>query len=129
MKNTNEATKDLGVGDKVWVHDNLGHLATITVAGPMWLTVKADDSLLTWRMRRDNQTTEIRPESWNVRFLTLEQKAYRDKLKTAHEFLRTQGIIIVGNSPWKGREIELAATLKVGMDYYAQMERDDKDAP
>jgi hypothetical protein len=64
----------------------------------------------TLRLRLDTQTDGSQYASgW--RFYTLDQWAERVRLSEARALLRDQGIDIRHNSPWVGREVELANLL------------------
>lgn len=88
--------------------------AVVVKAARVWLTIRSDDKWATeWRMRRDTQDENDRdyPQR-NARFVTAAQLAYEQTAREAVDLIHEQGIDIRLRSPWRGREIELAALLR-----------------
>ena len=65
----------------------------------------------TWRMRRDTQNEGSQYSGSNSRFLTMDQHAWEETQTWALAVLQDHGIDLRSNSPWRGREIELADIL------------------
>lgn len=88
--------------------------AVVTKAAQVWVTLEqADDGPRpkTWRMRRDTQNEGSNYSSLNASFATLEQHAWDQAAWSALAVLRDHGIELARQSPWHGREIELAELL------------------
>lgn len=64
-----------------------------------------------WRMRRDVQHQGTQYSGSNASFATLEQHAWDETQDWARGVLRDNGIDLRTDSPWRGREIELADLL------------------
>ena len=96
--------------------------ATVIKVARVWISVQIHDSL--WnqeqRFRRDSQT-DGSPYSLASRFWTLEQWAAKEKLDAALALLREQGIDIRHESPWKDREVDLAAMLRLYLHSESQV--------
>lgn len=80
--------------------------------GRVWITVEPEGerhpSLQRYRLDTQNDGGQY---TSSPRFHTLAQWAERKQRDQAHKVLRDQGISIKFDSPWYGREIELAALL------------------
>jgi hypothetical protein len=105
----------VNVGDTVIIHNGYRNTvqrtyeATVTKVARIWITVGEGYSAR--RFRLDDQTDGT-GEGWAKRFYTLEQWAEREKLNAAHAYLHKQGISLRSDSPWRGKETELADVLK-----------------
>lgn len=85
--------------------------ATVIKVARVWITVKVG----TWReikLRRDNQT-DGSGYGYATCFYTSAQWEERARRTEAMAFLREQGITVEHKSPWKDREVDLAAMLKL----------------
>lgn len=101
----------LAVGDTVIVHSHrqAPREATVTKIGRAWITVARR-----WqeqRFRLDDQT-DGSGYSHGSRFYTHAQWAEKQQLDAAMTFLRAQGIDVRYDSPWRGRETELATIIR-----------------
>lgn len=86
--------------------------AVVTKVARVWATIEGTgDSQYrpaVWRMRLDSQDEGSQYSGMNASFATLEQHAWDETASWARAVLRDNGIDIRMNSPWRGREIELA---------------------
>jgi hypothetical protein len=88
--------------------------ARVVKAARVWIDLESTDErqfLLTWRMRRDTQDEASQYISYNASFATLDQHAWDQTREWALATLRDHGIDLLRQSPWRGREIELADLL------------------
>jgi hypothetical protein len=90
---------------------------TVVKVARVWIEVLPEglpDDPNGWNRRRyrlDTQTDGT-PYSYAPRFYTLEQWDERERRDAAATFLREQGIDLRWESPWRGREHELAELLR-----------------
>jgi hypothetical protein len=103
---------DVKEGDTVMIvaRQQATYRATVTKVGRVWVTV--GEGWQVQRFRRDDQTDGSKigcPQ----RFYTLDQWAERQERDAALAFLHEQGIDIRHGSPWRGREVDLAAAIRV----------------
>jgi hypothetical protein len=102
----------VSVGDEIMVSLGYGYRkvikAIVTKVGRVWIETNHND-----RFRLDTQTDGSNYGN-APRFWTMKQWESKKALDAARLFLREQGIGIVmsGNGPWVGREIELAKIIK-----------------
>lgn len=101
----------LTVGDTVIVHSyrQAPREAAITKIGRAWITV--GEGRHEQRFRLDNQT-DGSGYGHGSRFYTRAQWAEKQQLDAAMTFLRDQGIDVRFDSPWRGRETELATLIR-----------------
>ena len=101
----------LRVGETVIIHapGQTESEAVITKIGRVWITV--GKGFRERRFRRDDQTDGSN-YGHRSRFYTRAQWAEHQQQVAAYAFLRNQGIEIRYDSPWHGRETELAAIIK-----------------
>lgn len=95
--------------------------ARVTKVARVWVTIEStEDSRYrpaVWRMRLDTQDEGTQYSGLNASFLTMDQHAWTETRDWALTVLKDHGIDLRSNSPWRGREIELADILaKVGQD-------------
>jgi hypothetical protein len=87
------------------------HRGKVVKIGRAWITVETEDYPgWTERYRLDDQTNGG-GYSYSPRFYTLAQWDERERQAQATKVIRDQGISINFESPWRGREVELAALL------------------
>jgi len=86
---------------------------TVVKVGRVWINVQPDGVLgdFTYRYRLDTQT-DGSPYTSAARFYTLDQWEQKQRRDDAVQYLHDQGISIGFDSPWRGREIELADLLR-----------------
>jgi hypothetical protein len=122
--NTRPALGDVKVGDELLVLPTSygrSHLdpipVRVTTAARVWLTMKPIDESRRreYRMRRDTQDTN-NGYSHGGRFVTAEQYAWEQARNAAFKSLRGQGIELRTDSPWHGREIELADIIRAATE-------------
>lgn len=84
--------------------------ATVRKAARMWVELErvGDGWPREWRMRRDRQDEGSQYSGSNASFATMDQHAWDETDRWARGVLRDQGIDLRRESPWIGREIELA---------------------
>jgi hypothetical protein len=111
--------KSMTVGDRVAITegyrktDTVYH-GTVTHVARVWITVQPDiGSPIKFRM--DDQTTGTGYAS-APRFYTLDQYAQRERELAASQFLKSQGISLNYDSPWRKRETELAELLRTAIE-------------
>lgn len=117
--------KDVKVGDEIVMIYRSGRMAggksndkivraVVTIARPVNLEIRSVDQhpvVRVWNVRRDTRTALY---GWYA--YTAEEHEVNERRSAALTFLREQGIHISGHqSPWHGREIELAEVIKSGM--------------
>lgn len=105
---------DVQVGETVILHGrNRGAAtareATVVSVARVWITVDAGTGQL--RFRRDTQT-DGSDYGYPLRFYTLTQWAEKQQRDEAATFLHEQGIDLRYDSPWRGRESELADVIR-----------------
>lgn len=111
---------DVKVGETVKVVEYNGRRANgensreaiVSKVARIWITVKVGDWGRELRLRRDTQT-DGSGFGYPSRFYTLAQWDERERQEEAKEFLREQGITVEYKSPWKDREVDLSAMLKL----------------
>lgn len=88
------------------------HRGKVIKIGRVWIDVKREDQPArdSQRYRLDTQTDGGQYVS-SPRFYTLAQWAEMERHEQAARVLREQDISINSGSPWRGREVELAALL------------------
>jgi hypothetical protein len=88
--------------------------AVVTKVGRVWVDLEGTErrtqwsGLPTWRMRMDRQDEGTQYSGSNASFATLDQHAWDETRDWALATLRDHGIDLRHDSPWRGREIELA---------------------
>jgi hypothetical protein len=84
----------------------------VTKVGRIWVemeeTGQARSFKRTWRLRLDTQDGGSSPSRFVERFVTAEQYAYEERLRTARAALFDAGISLNGNTPWRDDERSLA---------------------
>lgn len=87
--------------------------ATVTKAARVWVDLEGMEGARkrTWRMRRDTQDEGTQYTGSDASFLTMDQYAWTETRDWALAVLKDHGIDLRSNSPWRGREIELADIL------------------
>lgn len=92
--------------------------AVVVKADRVWVELKAAQGgdWHTWRMRRDTQDKGTRYPGSNASFLTMDQHAWDKTRNWALAVLKDNGIDLRMNSPWRGREVELADILVTATD-------------
>lgn len=90
--------------------------ALVSNVARVWVELKATDGRGTWRMRRDTQDEGSQYTGSNASFLTMDQHAWTETRNWAESVLRDSGIDLRLNSPWRGREVELADILVTATD-------------
>jgi hypothetical protein len=89
--------------------------AVVVKASRVWVDIEKPGSetwsVNRWRMRRDTQDEATQYPGNNASFATLEQHAWDLAAIQARQVLRDNGITLDLGSPWRGREIELAALI------------------
>jgi hypothetical protein len=84
----------------------------VVKAARVWVDLERADGLRgNWRMRRDTQDEGTPYSGSNASFLTMDQHAWTETRDWALAVLKDHGIDLRSNSPWRGREIELADIL------------------
>lgn len=101
----------LAVGDTVIVQRNRQTPSelTITKIGRVWITV--GEGWQEQRFRLDDQT-DGSGYGYGSRFYTHAQWAEKQQRDAAVAFLRDHGIDVRFDSPWRGRETELANIIR-----------------
>lgn len=101
----------LAVGDTVIVQRNRQAPSelTITKIGRVWITL--GEGRHETRFRLDDQTDRS-GYGHGSRFYTHAQWAEKQQRDAAVAFLRDQGIAVRHDSPWHGRETELATLIR-----------------
>lgn len=96
--------------------------ARVTKVGRVWVTLEATTHPHRgiWRMRLDTQDEGTKYSGSNASFLTMDQHAWDETRDWALATLRDHGIDLRSDSPWRGREIELA-------DHLAKIDPHDTD--
>lgn len=95
--------------------------AKVVKVGRVWVDLERSDlgdlprwSINTWRMRMDRQSEATNYSGSDASFATLDQHEW-DKAQTwALAVLRDNGIRLDRESPWAGREVELANMISRG---------------
>lgn len=84
--------------------------AVVVKAARVWVDLKRVGKgwPQSWRMRRDTQSESTRYSGSNASFATMEQHAWDETQTWARGVLKENGIRLDHQSPWKGREVELA---------------------
>jgi hypothetical protein len=108
---------EIAAGDIVIV-DFGGHTKherhTVVTVGRVWVTTQREDTPgAGHRQRRFRLDTQRDPRSvgYGICFRTLAQEAVRNRAAAIGAHLDGQGITLKHDSPWKGREAELATLL------------------
>lgn len=105
------------IGQRVIIHQPGNRYAnkrdgTVVKVGRVWIDVLPDSAgSWTHRFRLDTQTdgTDI---GHPAMFYTLDQWAQHERDNGADAYLKAQGITIEYSSPWRGRQVELAALVE-----------------
>lgn len=106
-------------GQQVIVADRSRHSATwrgvVVWVGRVWMQVVREEDqgrpgALRHKFRLDNQSDGSKYGD-RARFYTLGQHVEKQKLDEATSFLKDQGIRLDYDSPWRGREVQLALVL------------------
>lgn len=87
--------------------------ARVTKVARVWVTLEATTHPHRgiWRMRLDTQDEGTQYSGFNASFVTLDQHAWDETATWAVATLWDHGINLHSDSPWRGREIELADLL------------------
>lgn len=85
--------------------------ARVAIANRVWIDLVSADGRLKWRMRRDSQDEGSSYSQTNASFATLEQHEWDAAQHHACALIKKHGITLAYDSPWRGREIELADLL------------------
>lgn len=104
-------TTYVAVGDTVIVtgHRRPERRVVVTKVGRTWITI--GEGVHEQRFRIDDQTDGSKYGS-PPRFYTLQQWAEKQERDEVTTYLCEQGIDLRFDSPWRGREAELAALLR-----------------
>lgn len=87
--------------------------AKVVKVARVWVTVETETGYSRERrFRISDQSDGSNYPGSSERFVTSEQLAWEITRRGANEYLRDQGVDIGYRSPWRGREVELAALLK-----------------
>lgn len=102
---------DVNVGDTVIVTEYRQEPceATVTKVARVWIT--AGEGWREKKFRRDDQT-DGSDTGVPAHFYTLTQWAEKQQQVEVATFLREQGIDLRHDSPWRGREAELAGIIR-----------------
>lgn len=105
---------DVKVGDKVMITEYRSvREAEVVKVARVWITIKYEGKYSSERrFRLDTQTDGDVQYGNGVRFYTMDQWEEKQRRDEASIFLHKQGITIEYGSPWRGREIELAALVR-----------------
>lgn len=84
--------------------------ARVVKVGRVWIDLEGVDDgwPKTWRMRRDTQSEGTQYSGSNASFATLDQHQWDETMAWARSVLKDNGIDLRNDSPWRGREVELA---------------------
>jgi hypothetical protein len=98
--------------------------AKVVKVARVWVTLEGQEpgwrAPRQWRMRLDRQDEGTQYSGSNASFLTMDQHAWDETAAWALATLQDHGIDLRSNSPWRGREIELA-------DHLAKIDPHDTD--
>lgn len=89
--------------------------ATVVKAGRVWVNLEGQEPgrrlPSQWRMRMDTQDEGTQYSGSNASFATLDQHAWDETRHWALAVLKDNGITLDHQSPWRGREVQLADAL------------------
>ncbi len=106
----------VAVGDRVFVGRSGSYApARITQAGPQVITVLPDSASKAIRFVRETQRQVGGGPNNALEMTTLEQRTYDERKRDAQRFLQVQGITPRFDTPWWGREVELADIIRAAM--------------
>lgn len=106
---------DVKAGDKVKIVEGYGRSnvqdGEVIKVARVWVTIKVG----TWNERKFRLDDQTDGSNYGMtpRFYTLDQWAEREARRSAQLFLREQGIDVRMGGAWFGREVDLAAMLKL----------------
>lgn len=91
--------------------------ATVAKVGRVWIDIEVSIERRTHKMRLDTQREQSNYSAGVRSFVTPEQKAWDERLNDARRFLGKKHRIRADiDSPWYGREIELADLIRAGIE-------------
>lgn len=108
VRRSSNETRRVAALEQYWIP------AVVVKAGRVWVdleTAEGHRPRRTWRMRKDRQDEGTQYSGSNASFATLEQHEWDETNSWALAALQSHGIDLRYDSPWRGREIELAGIL------------------